>query len=304
MLKRFQYKEFIWIDISHPSMEDMGYLKEQFHFHQIVLDELMEPSLKTKVEHYDDYLYLVYGVPIFNFEEKMAEHQEIDFLLTHNHLITVHYSDIEIIQKIIATCETNPAAKINYLEKGPHHLLYAMLEKLFDDMLRQIVHIGDRIKQIEKKMFSGQEREMVEEISMVKRDIINMQIINRPNSKTIDSLFQKGEKFFSKNFRIYLADLQNDNFEIWSSLEHLREILESLEGTNSNIVNTKLNETMKLFTVLAFISIPLIFFTQIFSMNTKYTPILGLKYDFWIIIGIVIIAALSIIGFFKKKKLL
>ncbi len=151
MIKRFQHKEFIWIDITIPSAEDINNLKEQFHFHQIVLDELLTPSFKTKVEHYEDYLYLVYGVPIFNFEERVAEHKEIDFLLTHNHLITVHYSDIEIIQKIIATCETNPAAKINYLDKGPHHLLYIILEKLLGNIMHQIIHIGDRIKQIEKK---------------------------------------------------------------------------------------------------------------------------------------------------------
>ncbi len=145
---------------------------------------------------------------------------------------------------------------------------------------------------------------MVEEISRVKRDIINMQIINRPNSKTIDSLFEKGEKFFSKNFKIYLSDLQNDSYEIWSSLEHLGEMLKSLEETNSNIVNIKIDETMKFFTILAFISIPLLFFTQIFSMNTAHNPIIGIKYDFWIIVGIIIITASVITFYFKKKKLL
>jgi len=153
-------------------------------------------------------------------------------------------------------------------------------------------------------MFSGQEKEMIKEISAVKRDIINMQMISRPNLKTINSLFQKGDKFFGKNFKIYLSDLQNDNFEIENSLAHLKEILESLEETNVNIVNTKLNETMNLFTILAFISIPLVFFTQIFSMNTTYTPIVGLKYDFWIITAIIITTAGVIIYYFKKKKLL
>ena len=302
MLKQIKYKKSNWINILNPSKNEIRFLKENFNFHPVILEELTHPSNRSHVEHLNETLYFVYHTPRFEAKIETSIPSEIDFLITKNTLITISYQKNEILEEIFSICETNPAAKHFYFSQGPGFLLYQIIRKCANFSLRQLAHIQEKIQNVEEKMFSGKEKEVVKDISKLKRDVLNFQLISRPHQTLLESLFKEGEKFFGKKYKVYFSDLKEDHQHLWNVLHNCREVIEALEVTNDNIIDIRLNEIMKIFSVLAFVTFPLMLFTSMFGMNTENAPIIGNKYDFWIIVAIMSALTFLMFAIFKRKK--
>ena len=304
MINKIKYKDFTWINILKPTKKDIKYLDDNFHFHPLVLKELRNPSIRAHIDHWQDYLYFVYHTPEFEKQIETSQPKEIDFLITRNHLITVHYQKIEVLEKILEACRKDEESLAFYMSNGVGGMLYKILEKLIQFSLRQLTHIGEKINQVEKTIFSDStnEIEKVKKISYIKRDILNFQLISRPHQKLLQSLFLEGNKFFGRKFKIYFSGLEEDHLKVSSSLQNYRDIIESLETTNSNLIDIKINDIMKIFTILAFVTFPLTLISSIFGMNTTNTPIIGQSHDFWIIIIIMSSMAALMFIYFRYKK--
>ena len=297
MISRIKYRNFLWINIYKPSRKDIKYLEENFHFHPLVLKELRKPSARAHVDHFEDYLYFVYHIPIYDPELRSSIPKEIDFIVTKNCLITATYEEIDIFKKFFRNCQKDEEARAFYLKSGPGGVIVEIIKIAILFALRELTHIAEKIRKVEREIFSDYlaEEEKVKEISFIKRDILNFQLITRPHQKLLHSLFLEGSKFFGRKYRIYFSAIEAEEMKVIDTLQNFRDIIESLEITNANKV-------MKVITVLAFITFPLTFLSSLFGMNASHAPLLGQKYDFWIIAGAMLFLAFLMYRYFKKKR--
>jgi len=303
-MQKIKIKNLTWIDIVDPKKEDVDYLEQNFDFHPVVLSELTIPTLRPKVENYDHYLYMVLHFPIYHPKEKTSKSMEIDFLITPTTLITVRYGKIEPLQDFWKKCEAG--------EKDPHFqtssasLLYCMLSELNNFSLRQIDHITKKIDALEKNIFgtgvAKREENLVEEISVIRRDILDFRRGIKPQHIILESLKSRGIEFFGKSTEPYFFDIVGDHMRIWDLLENHKETIESLQQANDSLLSNRTNRIVKVLTLFAGIVLPLTLIAGIFGMNTKYDPIVGSKYDFWIICGLLAILATFMLILFKKKR--
>ncbi len=300
-MKQVQSK-ITWIDIVNPTQSDVDYLGANYKFHPLILSELLKPSARSKVETYNNYIFIVYYIPVYDPCSRVSKATEIDFLITKDAVITVRYGEIEPVDKFFSRLEKDITSHEKYLDKTTGHLLYEILENCQDFSLRQLAHINEKISHIEDYIFKGHEKEMIKEVSLVKRDILDQRLITRPQKTILDSLLIKGSKFFGKDMEIYLNDLIGDHEKVWDALDNLKETIEALESTNNTLFESKLNEIMKLLTIMAFVTFPLSLFSSIFSMNTLYTPIVSGNNGFWILLGIMLGISFLFVIFFKIKK--
>ncbi len=301
MLKQIQSKTN-WIDITNPKQADIDYLASHFKFHPLILAELIPPSSRSKVEIYDGYLFIVHHLPVYNTECQTSQPTEIDFLITKNTVITVRYSRIEPLDQFFTRLEKDVLSREQFLNKTTGHLLYEILERSLNFSLRQLTHITEKIQKAEESIFKGKEKEMIKELSIIKRDILDQRQITRPQKLILESLLAKGVNFFGKDIEIYFNDLLGDYEKIWDALDDLKETAEALEATNNTLFESKMNEVMKLLTIMAFITFPLSLLSNIFSMNTKYTPLVEQISGFWIIIGTMLLISFGFFVWFKIKK--
>jgi magnesium transporter len=301
MMKQIQSK-INWIDVVNPKQADIDYLASHFKFHPLILSELIPVSSRSKVEIYDGYLFIVHYLPVYNTECQTSQPTEIDFLVTKNTVITVRYSRIEPIDQLFAKMEKDLSSQEQFMNRTTGHLLYEILEGGLNFSLRQLTHITEKIQKAEELIFKGKEKEMIKEISIIKRDILDQRQITRPQKSILESLLVKGVKFFGKDIEIYFNDLLGDYEKIWDALDNLKETAEALEATNNTLFESKMNEIMKLLTIMAFITFPLSLFSNIFSMNTRYTPLVELINGFWIIIVIMLLISFGFFIWFKIKK--
>lgn len=300
-MKQIQSK-INWIDVVNPKQADIDYLASHFKFHPLILSELIPVSSRSKVEIYDGYLFVVHYLPVYNTECQTSQPTEIDFLVTKNTVITVRYSRIEPIDQLFAKMEKDLSSQEQFMSRTTGHLLYEILEGGLNFSLRQLTHITEKIQKAEELIFKGKEKEMIKEISIIKRDILDQRQITRPQKSILESLLVKGAKFFGKDIEIYFNDLLGDYEKIWDALDNLKETAEALEATNNTLFESKMNEIMKLLTIMAFITFPLSLFSNIFSMNTRYTPLVELINGFWIIIVIMLLISFGFFIWFKIKK--
>jgi len=301
MIKQAQSK-ITWIDIVNPKQNDIDYLAKNFKFHPLILSEIIPPSTRSRVEIYDNYLFVVYQLPVYDALRRTSQATEIDFLITKDYLITSRYHSIEPIDKLFATIERNLTNREQFLQRSTGHLLYEILERGLSFSLRQLAHINEKIQKIEESMFQKKEKEMIKEISIVKRDVLDQRSITRPQKAILESLLAKGARFFGKDIEIYFNDLLGDYEKIWDALDNLKETAESLEATNNALFESKTNNIMKLLAVTTFIILPLSLIANVFGLSMRNIPLADNPLGFWMVLAIMLLVSFTFFIMAKIKK--
>lgn len=290
-----------WVDILNPTQDDIQYLKETFNLHPLVLGELIPPGHRPRVERHENYIFMSVYYPVYSKEKRETRSRELDIIATKDAIITSHYEFILPLKSLFDACNLYEESKKSYMAETPGHLLYYIIIGLWKNCLTKLDQIDARIDNIERKIFRGKEKEMVQEISLVKTDIINFWRIIEPQGEILESLAKEGAAFWDQEIRPYFEDILGTYGQAWNILKTHRETILALEDTNQSLLTTKTNEIIRILTVFSVIMLPLTLLASIYGMNTTYLPFRGSAIDFWIIISIMLSITGGMIAYFKKK---
>ncbi|OGY63742.1 MAG: hypothetical protein A3I89_03545 [Candidatus Harrisonbacteria bacterium RIFCSPLOWO2_02_FULL_41_11] len=290
-----------WIDIQKPTKKDLEFIRKQHKFHPIILDELLHYSARSRVEPYDNYLFLTYHLPIYDNAIKSSRRAEIDFLITKNKVITVHYEDLEPINNFWRRLSNDKNFKDRALSESTGRILYYLIEEVLAFSQRQLRHIEENVTELTKELFQNQEAQLLKKISYLKRDILDYSIISEPQKIILESLKEVGGRFWGENLKIYLSDLAGDHLKIMQQLKNFKETVDSLEQTNSQLLNAKTNAVMQRFTVLAFLTFPLVLLTSLFNVSAIDRAINGNQAVFGIAFILVLIVTILLLILFRRK---
>ncbi len=301
MHKIVQSDKTTWVDIQNPTREDIQFLKERFNFHTLVMEELIPPIWRTKVEVFPDYLFLVLHYPVYNKELRETRPQELDILITKDTVITSHYSSILPIKYLFDRCNLYPERKIAYMDGGAGQLLYHILNELWESSILKLTRINKKLDEIEEAIFKGQEAKMLKEISFTKADIINFLRIVVPQGEIFESLKTEGVAFFGSYIEPYLNHLIGHWSQVKNDLQSYKDTIRALEETNNSLLAHKTNEIVRILTLFSVIVLPLMILSQIFGMNVNL-PFLEDPRNFWYVISLMILGTFGMAAYFKKKK--
>jgi len=300
-MKEIKLNSFSWIDIQKPTKDDIQQIRKRFDLHPILAEDLLTPTLRPKAVEYGNALYLVIHVPLYNTEARSTYPAEVDFIIADSVLITCHDLDIYQISEFIKELEQNKKDKMYHKDDSAGALLYYLLEMLLESCFPKLDHISKKLENIEKEIFAGNEKDMVFEISVVKRDILNFRRTMKPQRTVVESLGLRTYRLVDVQLRPYFQDLVSTNIRIWNSLENAKETIESLEATNNSLLSNKLDMTMKILTIFSAVMLPLTVYSNILAMSASI-PFGNHPYGFWIHISIMLFLAITTITFFKIKK--
>ena len=302
MISRYSYKEVTWIDLETPSKEEVREIMDEYNIHPVVADELLSPTLRPKVDLYDNFIYLIIHFPVVYNSHGRSGGQEIDFIIGKDFLITTHYELIDPLHEFSKVFEVNSI--LDKSDMGTHagFLFFYIMKELYRTLMLELDSIGRELEEIEDKIFHGEEADMVESISRANRDLLNIKQAIRPHGAILDSFEIAGNQFFGKEFAYHLRSISGEYYKAFNLLEGHKETVLDLRDTNDSLLITKSNETMMKFTIMAFLTFPLALIAGIFGMNTHVMPIVGVAHDFWIIVGSMILAMFTMFAYFKFKK--
>jgi len=303
MIKEIKNKDITWINIINPNKNAVQFLKKQYHIAPGVLRDFLPAIKRPKVEDYDDYLFVVIHFPVFNPETRTTTSTELDIILFRNTLITSHYSHLPELKKVFEKCEKDPAVRNYYMQKDAVCMLYLILDKLIDTRMPMLDHIDDHIDAIEAKMFTGDEKKLLQEIAFVKHDIIGFRKSLKPQRSVLESLSHFTPKISPNDYRREITEVIGSNIKAWNTLENHKEMIEALEQTNESIFSHKLNDTMKILTAFSVMVLPLTLIASIFGINTTVgMPFMQEEYGFEIILCLMAIVSLICFIYFKYKR--
>lgn len=302
-MREIKVNGITWISVVRPTVTDIQTLKERFpQIHPLILEELETPTIRPRVENYEHHIYMVLHFPNFVEEHNKTIAHEMDFVLMLDTFITVQYEDIGIVEDFWKECETNTTPHHQY-GKSPIHPLYYLLRKFYAHSLKELDQFQEKIDLIEDRVFSGHEKEILEDVALLKRNILDFRRAIKPQGLTLESLVLQGTELFGEKTRPFLTDLSGEHLKVWSLLENHKETLDAIYDTNNSLLVTKTNEIMRVFTILAFISFIPTAVANIYGMNISDIPLTGNPNAFWIILIVMSVFTLAVYLALKWRKL-
>lgn len=302
MVKKQKYKEVTWVDAENPTKDEARDIMEEFSLSPEDAQDILLPTFKDKITISKNYVYLVLHFPAFKHTHNKSHRQEIDFVIGKDFIITNRYESIDSMEKYAKIFEVNSILDKNESNIGSGELFLAIMKTIYQSLSDELDSINYLLRETEKNIFAGKEKEMVFELSRVGREIVNFNHIIKPHGIVLETLKEESNKIFGKDFSLELAEIINEYYKISKILENVTEVMKELRETNNSLLSTKQNEIMKVLTIMAFVTFPLTLISSIMGMNTVYLPIVGLAGDFWIVIGIMVFLATFFFVYFKGKK--
>lgn len=302
-MRQIQTQKIAWIDFSEPDADELMELKKKFKLHPLALEEFSMPSARPKASLYGHCLYLTVHVPLFDKENRRTYPSELDIVMTDKYLVTGHDQDIFQLRDFFQRIQRSKKLQEQYMSQSPGYLLYYIIENLLESCFPKIDHINQNLDKIEEEIFKGNEKQMVHEISYVKRDILNFRRTLKPQKSVLESLARDNYPMIDTDLRTYYQDLVGTNIRVWSALENAKETIESLEETNDALLSNKLNTTMKILTVFSAILLPMSVISSILSMSMN-VPLTHPPFGFWFWLAIMILISLITVLILRLKKLI
>src|SRR3989338_8363772 len=231
-----------------------------------------------------------------------AREQEIDFIIGHNFLITAHYEMIEPLHKFSKVFEVNATLEAPPLGDHAGFLFFYTVKKLYKAVEYELEFLRKELALIEEHIFSEREFQMVSAISRSARALLNLRQTIEPHREVLHTLEEGGSGFFGETFNPYLRAMSNEYYRVHNHIMRATDSLHELRETNNSLLSTKQNETLKIFTIMAFFTFPLALLIDVVAFESPYNPIHGRPFDFWIVVGLVIGGLFLMFLFFKHKK--
>src|SRR4051794_20122159 len=290
-----------WINIERPGPLEGAWLEEHFEFHPLDYEDVRSRNQRPKLDTYDDYLFIVLHFPVFDKQVGRLNQGELDVFVGPDFLITLPNVPLQPVEYLFERCRSSEHAREELFSKGSGYLLYKVVDNAFDYCFPMLRKVGNKLDRLENDIFEGRSQEVVRDISNVKQEIINFRKIIRPERPVLRDLERTKQRYMAEDLEIYFDDVIDASERIWDMLENYKEVVEALEDTNESVLSHRLNDILRVLTVISVVLLPLTLIASIWGMNVR-VPGQGSIHAFWIIVGVMVVVLGGSISFFRHRN--
>lgn len=294
-----------WIDIIKPDKSNLEYLAKEFNFNLINLEDLLATTQRSRVDRYQDYFFLVLLFPLFDRKQEDIKPAELDIFVGKDYVVTVHNGELSPLVDLFQLCAASTAANEKFL-KNSQYLFYQIMKKLYLYCYPIIDHLIMDLNGIEQTILKGNEKVLTEQLSIVRRNIIDIRKLMQPQKNVLQRLRKNNseEKLYDilPEYRANFDDLLDHTRDIWDQLENITESIEAIQDTHRSLSGFRLNEVMKVLTIFSVIFLPPTLIAALFGMNFPNMPFTQHPYGFALIfISSILSGLLTAIWIWSKK---
>lgn len=289
-----------WISVC--GLHETDFLKqvgERFKVHPLVLEDILNTETRPKIEITDDYLFLVMKLMVFNVEQKILETEQVSFILGRTFLFSFSEKSDEIFNPVKERI-TSQLTKIR--KRGADYLLYALMDIVIDHYFLALEKVEERIETLDDEVINNPDKSQIESIYGLRNLLLMIRRSIWPFREILNQLIKDDSDLLDDNIEPYLRDLYDHTIHITESIEQQREVTNGLMEIYLSMMSNKMNEVMKVLTVIATIFIPLTFIVGIYGMNFPNMPEMSWPWAYFALWGVMIGLSVLMLYFFKKKK--
>ncbi len=295
-----------WINIDGIHRVDiLEKIGARFDLHPLVLEDILNTTQRPKLENHGDYIFIV--VKMLHYSEKSGtvEAEQISMILGPHFVISFQEKEGDIFNPIRERIRTQESRLRN---NGADYLAYRLLDTIVDHYFAILENMGEKIVAVEDELMKNPTTDTLAEIHRLKREIIFLRKSIWPLREIISSLEREESPLIKDSTEIFLRDVYDHAIQVMDTVESFRDMVTGMLDIYLSNLSNKMNEVMKVLTIIATIFIPLSFITGIYGMNFSHDaspwnmPELGWYFGYPTAITVMVAIAIVMIIYFKKKK--
>ena len=283
-------------------MHETDFLKqvgEKFNIHPLVLEDILNTETRPKLEITDDYIFIVMKLLSYNPGERMLESEQASFILGKNFV----FSFLEKSESVFNPLKERISNQSGRLRKsGCDFLFYALMDIIVDNYYLVLEKTDEEIDSLDDELVNNSDEIEIKEIHGLKRQLISLRRNTWPLRELFTQLIREESELIKETTEPFLRDLLDHTIHVTESVDSFRETANTLMETYLSLASNKMNEVMKVLTVIATIFIPLTFIVGIYGMNFHYMPELEWPWAYFAVWGVMVAVVVVMIIYFRKKK--
>jgi magnesium transporter len=289
----------VWVDLAAPSIPESLILSDTFAFHPLSVEDAMSARQYPKVETYEKYLYVILHGIDFHGAQHAFETHDVDFFIGTNYLVTVHDGHAAAI----ADLREHAARNAKVLGEGPIALFHRIVDAMVDGYRPEVEKLQDRLDDLEKSIFVDPDPALVKRILEEKRTVAGLRRIVTPQRDVIARLSRRDFAEISTEMSFRFRDVYDHLVRIADDAMMFQDRITGMLDAHLSNVSNRLNEVMKVLTVVSTIFMPLTLLTGIFGMNVPLPRFPGGDaLQFWWLSGIMTLVVAGMLGLFRRKR--
>ncbi len=291
--------EVLWVDVVAPSIPESLIFSDTFSFHPLSVEDAMSATQYPKVEAYDSYLYVVlHGIDFHAGDQAFATH-DIDFFLGRNYLVTVSDGHALSISDLRVSATRNP----KILGEGPVSLFHRIVDSMVDHYRPEVEKLEDRLDDLESSIFSDPDPALVRRILTEKRHVASLRRIITPQRDVIARLARRDFIDISAEMSFRFRDVYDHLVRVADDAMMFQDRITGMLDAHLSNVSNRLNEVMKVLTVVATIFMPLTLLTGMFGINVPLPRFPGSDAaQFWWLFAIMAIVVVGMLAVFRRRR--
>ena len=300
--KSVSWQKLVWLDIEQPTQAEIEYLKQNYHFHELELDDCLRRVHRPKIDAHEEYLFMMSHFPVFHRDAKVTLPSQVSLFIGEDYLITLHEGNLEPLRKLFDDCQRDEATRSEYMGHGSAHLLYHIFDLLVSYCFPILNKIGDNIEKVEDQVFGHAVQETVRYISMLRRDIISFRRIIKSQSEVFELLAQREWPILRKAPEVYFGDLAGHCQKIRDELDDYKEVIEGLSDTHNSLTSFQTNTVVRALTIISTVMLPLTLIASIFGMHLEHLPLSQNSAAFLIVMLIMVVIVILMLALFRLRR--
>lgn len=289
-----------WINLNGLNHEkEIESLGENYNLHPLVLEDIVNISQRPKIDEYEDYIFVVLKMLYYDDNAQIVSEQ-VSFVLGSDYVLTFQESEGDVFDSVRDRIRQGKGRVRNM---GADYLLYILVDAVVDHYFHILEILGDKIEDFETAIFGGKVTDDAsKEIQNLKREILRVRRAIFPLREVISRIEKNDNTLIHSKTITYYRDIYDHLIQVTENIDIYREMVWSLMDMYMTTISNKMNEVMKVLTIMASIFIPLTFIAGIYGMNFEYIPELQYRNGYFVVWGIMIAIFLGMLFYFKKKK--
>ena len=289
----------VWVDLASPTAEEAAILDKVFGFHELAIEDAVSESHHPKIEPYDGYLYLIlHGIDFRAAEEEFSTH-DTDFFLGPTYLVTVHDPTARTVPQVQGVIRRNG----RILGDGSAALMHRIIDTMIDHYHPEVEKLEDRIDDIEKEVFNGAGSDAVRSLLDLKQDIGTLRRIVVPQRDVVGRLARREFPLIDAEVAYHYRDVYDHLVRLADEALIFQDRINGLLEAHVSNVSNRLNEVMKVLTVIATIFMPLTVLVGAYGMNVGLPRFPGGEgAQFWWVFGIMLALSGGMLLWFRKRR--
>jgi magnesium transporter len=289
-----------WINVDGiHQLDAIEKIGKQFNIHPLVLEDIMNTGQRPKMEDFGDYLFIVLKMLHYDEKEDETKTEQVSLVLSSKCVLSFQEDEGDVFDPIRERIRTDRG---RIRKMGVDYLAYSLIDAIVDNYFMVLEKIGEKIEDIEDELVKNPTPAVLRTIHRFKRELIFLRKSVWPLREVISRLERWESPLIDKSIDIYLRDVYDHTIQVIDALETFRDMLSGMLDIYLSSVSNRMNEVMKVLTIIATIFIPLTLVAGIYGMNFKYMPELESPWGYPMVYVVMLAVSGVMMVYFRRKR--